>query len=760
MASSYSPDHQSRLEGGDVEFGDEDRSNDEFWLQLQRTGWEQADSWFNSSVRSRAERNLAHYKSRHAPGSKYYREEYAKRSRLFRPKTRTAIRKQAAAIVRAFFATQDALSVKAMDTSNEEHRLAAEVHQIVLNWRLENSVPWYKITVAAMTEAAIHGIVISKQYWEYEEEQLEEESINVTRAGVKAEKRIVRRVKHDRPMSRIVPIENFRISPGSDWLDPIESSPYIIEQRPYFLSTLRDRMMSHSKIPYRVISDAELRTGRENTYDSIRAKREDSRDRFADIFASNSDHDIVWVREVIVRIDGMDYYYETLSDSKMLSDPVPLSRVSKIGRAYVMGQLEIEPHSLTPDGTSDLGHQIQTEANEVSNSRIDNVRLAMTGRYIVARGRQTDIRTLMKNVPGSVTFSQNVNDVKDMRPPDVTASSYQEQDRLNLDMDDLLGIFSQSTVQSNRAMNETVGGMTMLQEGSNELMEMIARNFAETWYQPALQQHLLLESHHESDAMVLRIAGDKLGQSVGEVFRMMQTPASVAVNVGFGNTNPLMRIERLRVGLETFEAFAPGSLLKADQNEIAKEVFGALGYKDGARFFPHLADNEENPQVAQMQAQIDELTAMLEGEQAKEQTKLQIEEIRAMNRREIEEIRAASKQFTEEMRAQVKAIDQQIAQEKNEIAKRELYMQREALSHTIQDAERRLTMEEAQFEATFNQDIPDAEPQQELIDSLRTPSSGTPIKERKDGVTTAEVTDDRSGVLARGDYGIIPFMEG
>ena len=63
----------------------------------------------------------------------------------------------------------------------------------------------------------------------------------------------------------------------------------------------------------------------------------------------------------------------------------------------------------------------------------------------------------------------------------IKMGSYNEQDRLDSAMDDLLGNFSGGSVQNNRSMNETVGGMKMISEGANQITEMTIRIFAETW---------------------------------------------------------------------------------------------------------------------------------------------------------------------------------------------------------------------------------------------------------------------------------------
>jgi len=742
---------------------------DDYWLAIARDSWTQGDDYFTTSMRPRIERNLAHFKSKHAPGSKYHQDEFRKRSRLFRPKTRTAIRKHAAAVVRAFFATDDAMTCEPVDPSMEKSKLAAAVHQAILNYRLKNSTPWYQITVAALTEACIHGIVISKQFWDYEEEEIEINKFHpAPDGGVVVEPTIVTRMLRDRPMSRIVPLENIRISSASDWLDPMSSTPFIIEQRPYYVADLKERIdrasvggKTSGQIPYRPLSDAEIRRGKDAPYDSIRSSREDNNDRFNDLFGGQrADYDVVWVRECIIRIGKMDYYYETVGETILLSDPVPLSVVSKIGRGYRMGKIEIEPHTLQPEGVADMSYALQTEANEISNTRMDNVKLSMTGRFIVARGRQTDIRSLMRNVPGSITYSQSTNDVKDMRSADVTSSSYQEQDRLNLDMDDLLGTFSQSTVQSNRQLNETVGGMAMLQQGASEITEMEIRNFSETWYEPVLRDMVSLQSNYESDKTVIELAGRVAKtEGVTEAFRLVQMPAKVVVNVGFGNTNPMMRIERLNVGLSTLEQYVPGSIARADGISIAREIFGALGYKDASQFFPHLSeDAEEDPQIAGLQQQIEELTGIIESGQIEHENKLNIEKVKAKSRAQIEGMRQQTAWMSEKIKDQIKRLELKIKETESEIAKRELYMQREALSQAIHEADRHLSMEEARFEREMSQPVPEGGANQELVDSLRSPSSGKPIK--VDGTVMSDVSDGKAGVMARGDYGMIPGKEG
>jgi hypothetical protein len=176
----------------------------------------------------------------------------------------------------------------------------------------------------------------------------------------------------------------------------------------------------------------------------------------------------------------------------------------------VIGICVIETHTAYPPGPVRLGRDVQQELNQNANQRIDNVSFAMNKRYLVKRTAQVDLRSLQRNVPGSSTLVNDVEtDVKVVDTPDVTASAYEEQDRLNLDFDDLTGSFSQASVQANRKLNETVGGMNILTKDASALSAYQLRTFVETWAEPVLRQLLLLEARYETDVVIMGLAAKK-----------------------------------------------------------------------------------------------------------------------------------------------------------------------------------------------------------------------------------------------------------
>ncbi len=285
----------------------------------------------------------------------------------------------------------------------------------------------------------------------------------------------------------------------------------------------------------------------------------------------------------------------------MLTDAKPLAEVYFTGeRPIVMGCCVIETHKVMPESPVILGEQLQREANEIVNQRLDNVKLVLNKRYIVKRGAQVDIKSLVRNVPGSVTLANDVTgDVREVEFNDVTGSSYQEQDRLNVDYDELTGNFSQGSIMTNRKMNETVGGMGMISNAANQITEYTLRTFTETWVEPVLRQLVKLEQKYETDEVILAIAASqaKLIETYGvsEINDdLLGQELTLSVNVGMGATNPDQKLGRFMGAMQAYSAVATMELPSLDMKEVGKEVFGLAGYRDGGRF---MVDDETNQKI-------------------------------------------------------------------------------------------------------------------------------------------------------------------
>ena len=63
------------------------------WLQLAKDSYSASTNYFDTNYRARIEDALQMFHSKHPRSSKYNSEAYKYRSRIFRPKTRSVLRK-------------------------------------------------------------------------------------------------------------------------------------------------------------------------------------------------------------------------------------------------------------------------------------------------------------------------------------------------------------------------------------------------------------------------------------------------------------------------------------------------------------------------------------------------------------------------------------------------------------------------------------------------------------------------------------------
>jgi len=608
----------------------------DIWLDRAKTAYLSSTSFIDNNYRKQWENWLRHFQSKHHSGSKFNKSSHKYRSKVFRPKTRAAIRSNEAACAGIFFSNQDVITIEPRDQNNPIQAASAALTKEVVQYRLTETVPWFMTCIGAFQDGQVVGVIASYQHWIYQEkkvkykQEVEIVSDNALKATETEEGAIVEEtiVLKDQPDIDLMPVENIRIHPNADWRDPANSSPYLIRLVPMYVKDVKAKMKEidpKTKQPkWKPLSDGEIRAASKMQHDSTRSTREGQREDKSDSenVKALSDYDIVWVHENYMHHEMEDYVFWTLGVEHRLTEPEHTEDVyefvKKGERPVVIGCAVIETHKIFSTSPAGLGEPVQKELNEVANQRLDNVKFVLNKRWFAKRGAQVDLRSIVRNVAGSVTLMNNPKtDVVAHDFADVTGSSYQEQDRLNLDFDDVVGAFSASTVQSNRKMNETVGGMQMMRGGVNALTEYLLMTFGETWAEPVLKQFVRMEQTYETDMVIWALAAEKaqLFQKFGVeriTDELLSQSLTIRVNVGIGSTDPAFRLEKFLLGVRNsmeIEAAAPPTM---NLEEVQKEIWGKLGYKDGARFYNRQGD----PKLIKLQQQMEGMAQMIQQLQA------------------------------------------------------------------------------------------------------------------------------------------------
>ncbi len=793
--SEYGPSSATALEDGYVgdektrnprpeTGGDRLREGDAYWLRLIRDAYDKSRNWFDSSVRRSVENATNAFNNKHSAGSKYHTAAFDKRTKLFRPRTRANVRKLEASLAVATFSTTDVVSVEPTNKADSLNAAQAKVKEAVLRRVLnEPNVHWFQTVLGAFQAAAKEKVVVSHQHWEYKED----------RSG---------NVIHDRPRCDLIPIEQFRMDPASDWRDPINTSPYLIHIKPMYVHEVEALMEADSrtgKARYRQLSREQLLAGVKQDWDSIRNAREGHREDRYERDNQIGEFQTIWVHSHIIHVDGQDYVLDSVGTEHLLMDPTPIEEVyfhSRTGdRPYSLGCSIIETFKPYPNSIVDLGMPIQEEINDIANLTMDTLKLNTSKRYFVRRGGAIDVQTMLRNVPGSLIFTNDpANDVREELNKPVNNSTFQERDRLNTEMDDLTGTFTGSTVGMQRKMNETVGGMNLINEDQNQVQELTLRTFVETWMEPSLRQLMDMVTIYLSDGELLEEVGAENQGTMEDAYEALFAKATTTVNVGFGNTNPAKRMEKLRLAMASIGEVMPDMLNQLDAREFVSEIMGAAGYKDGARFFPSLGEGDQDPMVTQLQEQVAQLQQEVEMQYGKQQAQIEIAQIRAQSAEAIAQINQQGQmgllqakqqfdRFVQENQSRLKMLDVRIAAAKEEREKQNLRNQREALSHSISLAEREFALKIYQmFNAPQGEEgqpgeggQPPIEGESQPVQTLQgtggppnefamiPPSSRnliTSLRQPPESIPLDIPGEDKAGVLARNEYGAVPFEGG
>lgn len=594
-----------------------DTQTDPF-LSLAREAHTESTSYFDAGVRAEIERDIRQFQGLHPRDSKYGTDMYRTRAKFFSPKTRSAIRKNESVAAQALFSNADVVTLRAENESDKIQVASAAVWNEVLNYRLQKSIPWFLTAIGAYQDAQSVGVCISYQHWLYN-----------------------KRRRIDKPAIRLRPVENIRFSPSADWIDPVHTSPYFIDLIPMYVKDVLARMRPDDdktgQARWKQVAPESLLKAARSYSDSITLQRDQGRADRQQISAI-TDFTMVWVHRNLMEVNGVDYVYYTLATEGLLTDPVPIEEVYPLDgdRPYVVGNCVIETHKLYPPGVPRLARDLQGSLNEVRNQRIDNVSFAMNKRYFVKRGKQVDLRSLSRNVPGSSTLMEDPEgDVKVVETKDVTASAYEEQDRFNQDFDELIGTFSAPSSGARGSLIDKVGGAELLTEDGDQMSAYQLQVYVETWAKPVLRQVTKLEMAYETDETLFTLAATKaqaaqrLNDPIVVDDKLLQQELTVKLDLGIGPTSPQKRVENLLWGLDRVSEVAErGSLqtMGADFKEIVDEVFTRLGYDGGDRFFP---GQSQDPQVAALQQQLDEANQKLAKREDPELTKAKIAKLLA-----------------------------------------------------------------------------------------------------------------------------------
>lgn len=613
---------------------------------LARDSFTTSTNWLDASRRQRWAESLRMFQSLHPLSSKYLSNEWKHRSKFFRPKSRSLVRRAEAETVSAYFSNNDVVSITAVNDDDHVQMASAAALKELVQYHCTHSIPWLLTVVGGRQDCEVMGIAVAKCYWRYEEviTGYSDPQVSLADDGTPiVQQEPITRVVCDKPAIDLLAPENIRVDPGCDWRDPVNTSAYFIELIPMHALDVEAKMNSGE---WNTVPINALYASSTGNNDVTRQVRESGRLPSKDNSVGNTpqSYRICWIRANIVAYMGQDWFFYTGGEAcLMLTDPVPLHEVFLGGqRPYVAGTTVVETHKAMPSSKLELFADLQGAANDQMNLRFDNVKMALMPRQFVKAGSGVNLQDVRNFMPGKTVLLEDPrSDIVWDRPPDATSSSYEEQDRINVDFDELSGDQTQSGMMAAQLQQQSATGQHLVSGMAAGMNEYELRLYNDTFVQPIIRKLIMLIQAYEDDQHVLALCAKnaKLFQRFGVnaiTDDMLLAEINLKVNAGTGATNPAFRLKNLSAAADTLgKIFGPTIVAGLNAEEVISEVFAACGYEDGDRFIKQGFDpaqvqqqQQQKPQPQSQQTDPAALQAKVQMNSENNQTKLQLAQMR------------------------------------------------------------------------------------------------------------------------------------
>lgn len=252
-------------------------------------------------------------------------------------------------------------------------------------------------------QAILYGTSIGKVFWDY-------------RVGKNRDGEDV--VLYDDPVFEVLDLLDFYIDPDASTID---DARFCIHRKFLSIDELKNRQESGIYENVDKIGDTGSFHESMDSYNEDETADDTLEDRNIEILEYWEDDRVVTVaeRSVILRDSPNPFDHGKKPFVYLVFVPVPFE-------FYGIGVVEpIEG--------------LQLELNTKRNQRLDNVNMILNRMWLLQRGAMDDLRQL-RSRPGGVIIVNDINGLQPLPSPDVTASSYNEEEKIKLDIQNTSGV--------------------------------------------------------------------------------------------------------------------------------------------------------------------------------------------------------------------------------------------------------------------------------------------------------------------------------
>lgn len=225
------------------------------------------------------------------------------------------------------------------------------------------------------------------------------------------------------------------------------------------------------------------------------------------------------------------------------------------------------PHEFAGIGELEPIETLQYELNSRRNQRLDNVTLALNRMWIISTSAGVDEDELVSDA-GGVIHTTDINGIKEIHMPDVTASSYKEEVEVKADIQQATGVsdFTRG-VGSESLGNDTATGISLIQEAGNSRFKLKIRNMEQALKK--IGRFMVdLNEQFMSEEKIIRVMGDEGAEFL--TIRPEDMQGNLDVRVEAGSSMPSNEAVRRKQVMDSYQLFAQDP--EINQTELKRMV--------------------------------------------------------------------------------------------------------------------------------------------------------------------------------------------
>jgi hypothetical protein len=357
--------------------------------------------------------------------------------------------------------------------------------------------------------------------------------------------------------------------------------------------------------------------------------------------------DMIWVLEAYMRCDfdgdGIAELRKVTMAGNELLDNEPVDAIPFVSITPVP-----LPHEFFGLSIADLAMESQKTKTSILRSQLDNMYLAVNGRYFAVNGK-VNLDDLLTSRPGGIVRVDAPDAVGrlDQGAPDI-GNSMQMMEYMQQDLENKTGWTRYSQGNDSAALNDTATGVNVLTNRADMRLDLIARNFSEG-YVDLFKLILKLVCQYQQKEQIVKLTGGWVPIDPRE----WSNQFDVCINVGIGMGNKDQKIQHLNMlGQVQAQGLQIGIATPDNIYHAATELSKQLGFKNADKFFtdPSKQPPQNKPDPEQQKAQ-----AQMQVEQMKLQSSTQLKQMELQHNAQLDQAKRDHELQLEQARMQMQA---------------------------------------------------------------------------------------------------------